>query len=93
MVTRKAKPKREPRDINELAFDIVRSFTEEEVPEESQPPKNPAAVALGKLGGAKGGKARAQKLSAKKRKAIAQKAVLARWTKYYSDNAKEKKSE
>lgn len=41
--------------------------------------KNPAAVALGKLGGAKGGKARAQKLSAKKRKAIAQKAAKARW--------------
>jgi len=41
--------------------------------------KNPAAVALGKLGGAKGGKARADKLSPAKRKAIAKKAAAARW--------------
>lgn len=41
--------------------------------------KNPAAVALGKLGGAKGGKARAAKLSKAKRKAIALKAAKARW--------------
>ena len=43
--------------------------------------KNPAAVALGKLGGAKGGKARADKLSPAKRKAIAKKAANARWSK------------
>ncbi len=42
--------------------------------------KNPAAVALGKLGGAKGGKARAAKLSPAKRKQIAQKAAKARWS-------------
>ena len=41
--------------------------------------KNPAAVALGKLGGAKGGKARADKLSAAKRSAMARKAARARW--------------
>ncbi len=41
--------------------------------------KNPAAVALGKLGGEKGGKARAAKLSPAKRKAIARKAAQARW--------------
>ena len=41
--------------------------------------KNPAAVALGKLGGAKGGKARAAALSPAKRKAIAKKAAQARW--------------
>ncbi len=41
--------------------------------------KNPAAVALGKLGGQKGGKARAAKLSPTKRKAIAKKAAAARW--------------
>jgi len=44
-----------------------------------KPEKNPAAVALGRLGGLKGGKARAEKLSAKKRKEIAQKAAKARW--------------
>jgi hypothetical protein len=41
--------------------------------------KNPAAVALGRLGGAKGGKARAESLSPAKRKAIAKKAAKARW--------------
>jgi len=41
--------------------------------------KNPAAVALGRLGGLKGGKARAEKLSAARRKAIAKKAAAKRW--------------
>jgi len=41
--------------------------------------KNPAAVALGKLGGAKGGAARAAALSPRKRKLIAKKAAVARW--------------
>jgi hypothetical protein len=43
--------------------------------------KNPAAVALGKLGGQKGGRARAAKLSAEERKTIAQRAAQARWAK------------
>lgn len=43
--------------------------------------KNPHAVALGKLGGPKGGKARAEKLSARKRSEIAKQAAVARWTK------------
>jgi hypothetical protein len=43
--------------------------------------KNPAAVALGRLGGLKGGKARAEKLSASARKRIAVKAAKARWSK------------
>jgi hypothetical protein len=48
----------------------------------SQPKKkNPAAVALGKLGGIKGGKARAAKLSEERRKEIAQRAAQARWAK------------
>jgi hypothetical protein len=41
--------------------------------------KNPAAVVLGRLGGKKGGRARARKLSAKRRVEIAQKAARARW--------------
>jgi hypothetical protein len=41
--------------------------------------KNPAAVALGKLGGAKGGAARAAALSPRKRKMIARKAAMTRW--------------
>lgn len=43
--------------------------------------KNPAAVALGKLGGAKGGKARAEKLTPEQRSEIARKAAKARWAK------------
>lgn len=46
---------------------------------EVQTIKNPAAVALGRLGGLKGGKARAEKLSSKRRIAIAKKAAQARW--------------
>jgi hypothetical protein len=41
--------------------------------------KNPAAVALGRLGGLKGGKARAKKLSPEERSAIAKKAAITRW--------------
>jgi hypothetical protein len=47
--------------------------------------KNPAAVALGKLGGLKGGDARAKKLSAKRRSEIARNAVLARWKKHRAE--------
>lgn len=43
--------------------------------------KNPLAVALGKLGGSKGGKIRAEKLSTERKKAIAQQAAQARWAK------------
>lgn len=67
-----------PRDVNQLAHRIGRIATEQEPPQ-PESTKNPAAVALGKLGGAKGGKARAAKLSATKRKAIAKKAARARW--------------
>lgn len=48
-------------------------------PDPEQPKKNPAAVALGRLGGIKGGKARAESLTAKKRSEIAKKAAKARW--------------
>lgn len=70
-----------PRDVNVLAHKIGRMATGQELSEEAPkgPPKNPAAVALGKLGGAKGGKARAAKLSARKRREIAKKAARARW--------------
>jgi hypothetical protein len=46
---------------------------------EKAPKKNPHAVALSKLGASKGGQARAAKLSAAKRRAIAKKAAQARW--------------
>jgi hypothetical protein len=72
--------KKRPRDISQLAASIVSDATSEEKPTPEPPSKkNPAAVALGRLGGLKGGKARAAKLSAKKRKEIAKKAAKARW--------------
>lgn len=49
--------------------------------------KNPAAVALGSLGGKKGGPARAAALSPKRRKEIAMKAAKARWSKAHSSNS------
>jgi hypothetical protein len=44
--------------------------------------KNPHAVALGKMGGAKGGKVRAAKLTPERRQEIARKAVMSRWAKH-----------
>jgi hypothetical protein len=49
--------------------------------------KNPAAVALGKLGASKGGKARAEKLTPEQRSAIAKKAAKARWAKKQQQEA------
>ena len=66
-------------DINIIAKRIIEETTKEVTKEPHQ--KNPAAVALGRLGGLKGGKARAEKLSTRKRKQIAQKAAKARWSK------------
>jgi len=56
-----------------------RSSIDKSAKEVQQPEKNPAAVALGRMGGLRGGKARAAKLSPAKRKAIAKKAAKARW--------------
>jgi hypothetical protein len=70
-----------PKDANQLAKMIVDMSTGE-IPKEEPPPereKNPAAVALGKLGASKGGQARAAKLSPQKRKEIAKKAAQTRW--------------
>lgn len=53
--------------------------------------KNPAAVALGKLGGSKGGKKRAANLSAERRREIARKAATARWDKYREEQGAKKK--
>lgn len=60
--------------------EIARHVLDAVVPD-AEPPKekNPAAVALGRLGGLKGGKARAEKLTAAERKTIAQNAAKVRW--------------
>jgi hypothetical protein len=71
--------KKRPHAINAMAAGIVAEATAEEKPLKSSAPKNPYAVELGRLGGQKGGKARAAKLTSEERKAIAQKAAQARW--------------
>jgi hypothetical protein len=66
-----------PTDVNQLAHLIVNQATGEIQPNDEG--KNPAAQALGRLGGLKGGRARADALTPAKRKAIAKKAAQARW--------------
>ena len=67
------------RDLNQIAASIVSQTTGEKSGPASE--KNPAAVALGRLGGLKGGKARAASLTKSERAAIAKKAAVARWKK------------
>lgn len=71
------KRSRKPADLNRLAASVVEEATDPDF--DPYQGKNPAAVELGKLGGAKGGKARAAKLSAKERSEIAKNAAAARW--------------
>ena len=63
----------------EPASPVRNGKPEKKSPNPPFPAKNPAAVALGRLGGLKGGKARAKALSSKKRSEIAKKAAMARW--------------
>ena len=79
------KKKKRPADINALAASIMKDATEpkppfEEPTKKPETEKNPAAVALGRLGGKKGGAARAKKLSPERRKEIAEKAAKTRWS-------------
>lgn len=71
------KIRKHPKDLNQLAKSIVDLSMEDK----KEPDKNPNAVALGRLGGLKGGKARADKLTKKRRVEIAKKAANVRWTK------------
>lgn len=91
MPKRSSKKKRP--DINELAKAVVEQSTSDTtinnwdneggaLPEEPVgPDKDPKAVEAGRLGGLKGGKARAKKLTAEERREIAKKAALKRWKK------------
>ncbi len=69
------------RDLNQLAAALVDAATNEDVPEPVDDGKDPAAVALGRKGGKKGGPARAAALTPERRREIAQNAVAARWGK------------
>jgi len=79
------KTTKRPRDLNRLAASIVKDATTDlldapaKIAESSDRRKNPHAVALGILGGRKGGPARAAALSAERRSEIARKAAQARW--------------
>jgi hypothetical protein len=81
---KRPRAKKRDHDFAVTAFRVVQEATKE--PEESPPQpeqttkgKNPHAVALGRLGGKKGGKARAEKLMPEQRKEIARRAATARW--------------
>jgi hypothetical protein len=71
--------KRKPADLNRLAAAIVDEATGNAPDPDAG--KNPAAVALGRLGGQKGGRARAEKLTPNERQEIARRAAEARWGK------------
>ena len=66
--------KKRPQDVNVLAATIVSEATAD-----ASEGKNPHAVGLGRLGGKKGGPARAKRLTAEQRQEIARKAAKARW--------------
>lgn len=68
------------KDLNQLAKFITEQATSE-TEDTNKVEKNQAAVALGRLGGLKGGKARADSLTAERRKEIAAKAAAKRWKK------------
>ena len=68
-----------PRDVNELAKRLVDEATGEAPKFDPDTGKDPAAVALGRKGGLKGGRARAEKMTPEERSAAAQKAAQARW--------------
>lgn len=74
------KRQKRPRDTNQFAK-FITDLATGEIEEKTDDGKNPSAVALGRLGGMKGGKARAASMSKEKRAAIAKKAARARWKK------------
>jgi hypothetical protein len=68
-------------DFAQIAHAVMEAATDESEPVEQTETKNPHAVALGKLGGQKGGKARAESLTPERKKEIAQNAAKVRWGK------------
>lgn len=73
--------RKRPRDVNELAAQLVDEATSDEPPADRDDGKDPAAVELGRRGGLKGGKARAAKLTPEERAESARRAARARWAK------------
>ncbi len=73
--------RKRPSDVNELAKQLVDEATGAAPKHESGEGKDPAAVALGRKGGLRGGRARAEKMTPKERSEAARKAATARWAK------------
>lgn len=71
--------RKRPRDVNELAAQLVDEATSGEPRPDPDDGKDPAAVALGRKGGLKGGRARAEKMTPEERSESARKAARARW--------------
>jgi len=78
---KRSSKKRPAKDVNQIAAEILAAAIGQPSEETPKGEKNPAAVALGRLGGLKGGKARAEVLTPAKRAQIAKKAAAARWRK------------
>lgn len=81
MPENRLKRPRDPAQLAKLMIDIASGEVEDREPSPEEEGKDPAAVALGRRGGLKGGKARAEKMTSTQRKHSAQKAAKARWGK------------
>lgn len=79
MTAKRLKRPRDPVQLGKLIGDILTGQVEDRAADKSDPAKDQAAVALGRKGGLKGGKARAAKMTAERRAEIARKAAKARW--------------
>jgi hypothetical protein len=73
--------RKRPTDVNELAKQLVEEATGDAPAVDPDAGKDPAAVALGRRGGLKGGKARAARMTPEERAESARKAARARWGK------------
>ena len=78
MPDRSRKRPRDPNQLGKLIVDIATGEVEDAPPDEG---KNPAAVELGRKGGLKGGKARAESMTPEQRSEAAKRAAAARWNK------------
>jgi hypothetical protein len=78
MPDRSRKRPRDPNQLGKLIVDLATGKAEEPDPDAG---KNPAAVELGRKGGLKGGKARAEKMTPERRREAARRAARVRWSK------------
>ncbi len=86
MPNQSSKKKKRPADVNKLARSIVDDAIGESPEVDPYEGKNPAAVELGRLGGLKGGKARAESLTDEQLSEIGKKGAKARWNKKNKKN-------